>query len=196
MRDRGLFLGRAFVSRVCSVLFSALLAATMTVGLGACRAGLPQQQFGAPDVISTKDDEKAILDAMKKQLKSIKPKGEFYEHLFKRFSCKMADDVKVDGDVATLNVKVSNVNFETAFNAAYDAVGSGEMVSSLGELYREERDPEMYEAMYEELYKAIDASEDIVTTDLTLRFVKRDNAWGLDEKSAQEFAEAALPGLG
>ncbi|MBR3318222.1 MAG: hypothetical protein IKG21_10445 [Atopobiaceae bacterium] len=195
MRKRTLLGGRMLVVRACNLLLSALLAVFVTFGLSACRAGLPQQQFGAPEAISTKDDEKAIRDAMEKQLKAIEPKEEFHEHLLKRFSCKMANKVKVERDVATLDVKVSNVNLEAAFNAAYEAVGLDEMVSSLGELYREERDPEMYDAMYQELYKAIDASEDVVTTELTLHFTKHDNTWELDEKSAQEFAAAALPGL-
>lgn len=45
------------------------------------------------------------------------------------------------------------------------------------------------------LYGHVDECEDVVETDVTLRYTKRENEWTLDESALEQFVAAAYAGL-
>ena len=144
---------------------------------------------------STEADEKVIRKAAKDAVAEIEAETELEEHLLSRFECELGK-VVVTGDHATLEAHVSNVDLPAALKEAFDEVSmDAETIDSVGELYREGTDEELTDAFVDVLYQHLDDCTDLVETDVTLRFTKRDNEWKLDEGSAEEFATAAYAGL-
>lgn len=165
----------------------------LAVALGGCGTGSSSQDYDAPDPITVEADKQAIADATQEQMDAIKPEGTAEKHLLKHFSCKIVGEVQVEGTSATLDVEVSNVDVEKALESAGVELRAEDVVATLGEMYREERDEEMEEMLLDEAYEAIDACDEVVTTKLTLRYSKKGDVWTLDDDSAEEFADAVFP---
>ncbi len=144
---------------------------------------------------STEEDEKAILEATEEAIAGIEVETELEEHLLARFECELGE-VDVEGNRATLEAHVSNADLPTALSEALGEFSDNEdIISSLGELYREGTDEELTDAFLDVLYGHVDECEDVVETDVTLRYTKRENEWTLDESSLEQFVAAAYAGL-
>ena len=176
-------------------LLLALVLLLAIVGMVTVR-GVQTREVAAPQVSSTEADERVIREAAEAAVDSIAPVDELEEHLLAKFSCEVDEQVSVDGDDATCVVHVTNANLPQALEEAYDELGTdASTIASLGDLYQDGTDDEFYAHMLEVIYRHIDECEDMVEQDVELRFAKADNAWSLDEKSAEEFARAAYADL-
>ena len=172
------------MQRLLASIACSLLALTLLVGW--------QRESPTP---STEKDEQAIREATERELASLEPTSDLEKHLLGHLSCATGK-VEVKGDVATLVVSVTNTDLPKAIAKAQEDVVSPEKLDTLGELYRAERDPELYEDVLQLVYACIDESKDTVTKDVTLVFARHEgDEWVLDEKCDEEFAKAAYAGL-
>lgn len=170
-----------FVALICGLILSCMLVA--------CDAG---EQVDS--VQTTELDERAIVAATQEEIDSIKPTSDFEKHLLKQVSFEVGD-VHVEGDAATLDVRVTNVDVSKAVKDACKDLGEGDEVARIGDLYREDDINALDDAVMEVICDHIDHSTDKVTQNVVLHLTKKDNTWSLDKGSAEEFAHAVYPGL-
>ncbi len=143
----------------------------------------------SPEAVS-----EVIRSATEQELAAFEPQSELEKHLFGHLTFDL-EPVEVNENDATEVVHVSNVDLGKAIERANAAVTEGEQVESLGELYQQQEDGQLYDEVRNILYRQIDESKDVVKTDVKLHFKRTGNDWELDETSAQEVANAAFAGL-
>lgn len=139
-------------------------------------------------------DKQAIVEAGESAFAGIQPSTEFEKHLLKSFSYKIGD-ATINGNEATLNVRVSNVDLGKAIDAAYKDLGKDENIESIGQIYRTDEASNIESAIMDVIYDHIDNSKDKVSKNLELHLSKKDNEWTLDADSAKECADAIYAGL-
>ena len=170
----------------------ALCVLLLVVALAGC--GQTSPRVSEPP--STELDEKAILDATEEAIDDIAPTTDLDEHLLARLKCEVKGVKVGKGGKATATVHVSNVDLGQALEDAYAEFGEdADKVASIGELYREGTDDELWSELIDVLYKHIDSCKKLKETDVDLKFHMVEGSWSLDEDSAADFAHAAYPGL-
>ena len=121
---------------------------------------------------------------------------EFFRNMFKRLDYTI-DDVQVEGDTATVTMTVTNADLAAAMEAASDTVGNNP------EAYMEGVDTTdadavmkaLMSALFNEMYTVLDATDDLVTSEITINLTKTDGVWDIDESSVNDFVSAMYGGM-
>ena len=118
---------------------------------------------------------------------------EFLTHSFGHFDYAI-NSVTIDGDTATVSVSLTNANMESALEAAGTALTESDQDFS-EVLSSEDGIKQFMQLYFDEFYKQMDASEDLVTTDAEIRLNKVDGTWTLDETDIEKVYSAMYGGI-
>lgn len=118
---------------------------------------------------------------------------EFLGHSFKHFDYTI-NDVTVDGDTASANLTLTN----TDLGAVVEDV-TNDITTNIDDysdvLSGENGQKEFMKIFFNKIYEALDASEETVSTDATLRLNKVDGEWEVDDSSLDAVVSAMYGGL-
>jgi hypothetical protein len=185
--------------------FACLLVMFVACGLVACggqsdeqaiRSGISAEldNFKNP----TKESLSKIIDENDSSVSEIKSYGidpyEFIAHCFKSFDYKVGD-VKVNGNEATANVSVTNVDISKAFQKASERADTDEGTAKMTDILLAEGQNGVVKQLFAWFYEAVDAETSTVTTDVSLKVNKGgDGKWQVDQNSLNDLVNAAYGG--
>lgn len=118
---------------------------------------------------------------------------DFLGHLFKHFDYKIGE-VKVDGNTATVQVTLTNVDVAKIVKGASDEYMSSKSQEELLDLYAQGGENAIMQDVFKAVYEKLDSATDTKSTDVTLKLTKSDNEWSLDSQSEDDLVNAAFGG--
>ena len=119
---------------------------------------------------------------------------EMLQHLFGKFDYTI-DSVKVDGDTATAQLTLTNIDLEKAITSFTNDMGNdAEFTSQLISAYQSGGEAAMYELVFDKMYEYIDNSDELVTSEAELKLTKANGQWQIDENSEVEMISAMYGG--
>lgn len=119
---------------------------------------------------------------------------DLFAHAFRHFDYKVGD-VAVNGDKATVQATLANASLEQAFARVFESMEQdADFAGKLIEEAMSGDGQEVYGMICERLFEELDGSDDIVSTDLTIRLTKANGEWSVDEDSMDEVVGAMLGG--
>ena len=119
--------------------------------------------------------------------------NEFLVHSFGHFDYAI-NSVNVDGDKATVALSLTNANMQSALENASNALSeNSDQYADL--LTADDAVKQLMKLYFEEYYKQMDASEDLVTTDVDLKLTKGDDGWEIDQDGIEAVYSAMYGGV-
>ena len=124
--------------------------------------------------------------------------GEFANHMFANYKYTIGD-IKVDGDTATADVSVTNVDIQKVFQKVFDDIANDqewakEVLRASAANDRDEAIAKTTQTLVDKFYQAIDNSKDQTTTDVTIHLTKTGNEWTIDTNDQEGLLAAMLGG--
>lgn len=116
---------------------------------------------------------------------------EFCSHVFGSMTYTI-DEVDVDGDEATAQLTITNKNVADAIQQAAEEYTSGDKLSEALELYASGGEDALAKAVLQEFYTILDASDETMTSSVTLGLTKTDNEWDIDDSSIEDLLNAVM----
>lgn len=195
-KHRGIF-------RALATATSCLLALALAVGLSGC--GNNDEELIRTSVTEvmevfknpTPENLQEYIDDTDVDTSELEQYGidlnEFLVHCFKHFDYTI-NDVKIDGDTATVDVTVTNADVQKAMEEATNAV-MGNLNNYSDLLTAEDGEQQFMKIFFDEVYQQLDASEELVTNDTTLKLNKTDGEWDVDKEALDDVVSAMYGGL-
>ena len=196
---------RKTIFKVCRLALAVALAIGATVGLSACKSDEQEIRASVETMLNafknpTKENLSPYMSEADKDSaaqEQLKESGiDFYEflaHALKHFDYKI-NEVKVEGNTATVKLDITNTNIRKAMAAARSDVSNMNDEESM-QLYQNGDTNALIKKLMESLYKHLDESTDLVTTSVELKMNKENGTWTADEGSLNEFV-GAVYGVG
>lgn len=119
---------------------------------------------------------------------------EMLAHLLSKFDYSVGD-ISVEGNTATAQVTVTNVDIPAAMQAATDTMGTPETSERLAEIYNANDDQALMQAVIQIIYDAVDSTEGVVSTDTELTLTNTKGTWTIDQASLDELISGIYGGL-
>ncbi|MBP3884020.1 MAG: hypothetical protein J6D54_03655 [Olsenella sp.] len=186
--------------------FACLLVMFVACGVTACsgqgdeqviRSGISAEldTFKNP----TKESLSKVIGENDSSIEEIKSYGvdpyEFLAHCFKSFDYKIGDIKVSNGNEATANVSVTNVDISKAMQKTSERADSADGTAKLAEVYAAEGQNGALRQFFTWFYECIDAETSTVTTDVSIKATKTsDGKWELDDSSLDALVSAAYGG--
>ena len=194
---------RTGLLRILTTMLGCVLAFGLVIGLAGCEKSNDEEQIRSAvsqvmDAFKnpTKENLKQFVDASDVNLDELEQYGvdiyEFLGHCFSHFDYKI-NEVKVEKDGATASLSLTNADLGKAMQAAQE-----EYMANLDYTAIQNSDNpqlEVAKGLFAKIYEKLDASEDLVTTDATLKLTKVNGEWKLDEQSVNEVVSAMYGGI-
>ena len=198
---------RTTIKKIATVL----LACVMTIGLGVaivgCSGGQSDEQAIKAELDKelgmlknpTEENLKALLGDKISQLDQVKAMGvdpiELIQHMFAKFDYSVGD-VKVDGDIATAKLTLTNVDLQSVMNDVQSNMTSdSEFMAKVTEAASSGDMTKVYPLVFEKMYAGIDASDKLVTSDVEMKLDKKDGQWTVNEDNMSEIVSSMYGGL-
>lgn len=197
---------KPLAKRITAVFAMAVLAAGLCFTLAACGGSANSDEqliktslSNTLDAFKTPTEESLspyIDDATKSQLDAMGIDSvEMCEHLFKHFDYTI-DDVKVDGDKGVVTITVQNVDMTKVMDdVTNEMYADTEFITQVQSVMQSQGQQAAYGLIYDRLYAAIDASQDLVTNQAQINVVKTNGAWDVDDSSMSEFVSMVYGGM-
>ena len=116
-------------------------------------------------------------------------------HLLSKFDYAVGE-IAVDGDSATAEVTVTNVDLRKASETLQGEIADDPQFLANLIAKGAQKDAEgIYALILEKLYDAIDDTADTASANATLKLEKRDGAWTVDDDSISELVSKSFDGL-
>lgn len=189
---------RNMVRRVCQLVFTALIVIGVSVGLSACKSDDQMARDSAETMLRafknpTEESMRPYMSNAKtaiiSQIESYNiDVYEFLGHVFKHFDYEI-NNVKVEGDTATVEASFTNVSLTDAFAAASIDYQSTD-TTTLAQIYQESSAAGLEKKLMELLYKRLDEASDLTPTKATIKLAKEGGSWKVDDGSVQDFASS------
>ena len=120
---------------------------------------------------------------------------EFFGHAFKNFDYQLGD-IAVDGDKATVAVKVQNTDVSKVARGVIDKVQNDESIAAEVQKIAEKGDQaEVMKFVFSLIYEELDATTETATTDVQLTLTKTNNEWRIDEDSFYTMVNGMYGGM-
>ena len=195
--------------RVTAIIVALAMSAGLCLGLAACSGGSATSD---EDLIKaeldkglsalknpTEESLKTLLGDDMSSLDSIKEMGidpiEMLQHLFSKFNYTIGD-ITVDGDTATAQVTMENVDVQTVMNETMANLQNDEdFIAKVSEAYASGNQEDMYKLIFDKVYEAVEASDKIVSNTVDLKLEKKDGQWTLDEEASKALVSSLYGGL-
>lgn len=193
------------ILKACQLALAVALAIGMSVGLSACRSDEQEIRANVETMLNafknpTKENLSPYMSEADKDSATVEQLNEFgvdfYEflaHSLKHFDYRI-NEVKVEGDKATVKLDITNANINSAMEAARAEISNMSREES-ERLYQEGGMNALIKKLIESLYKKLDESTDLVTTSMELKMNKENGTWTVDEGSLNELV-GAVYGVG
>lgn len=194
---------RSGLLRILTTMLGCVLAFGLVVGLNGCgkqndeeliRAAVAEvmDAFKSP----TKENLKQFVDESEVDLSELDQYGidiyEFLQHSFAHFDYTI-NEVKVDGNNATASLSLTNADLNKALTAAQEEYMAEIDYEAL--MSSDDPEKEVAQQLFAKVYQKLDESEDLVTTDATLKLTKEDGEWKLDEDSVNAVVSGMYGGM-
>ncbi len=189
--------------RAITTIVSCVLAFGLAVGLNGCgkndeeliRASVSEVMdvFKNP----TKENLQKFVNEDEMDLSTLEEYDidiyEFLGHSFKHFDYKV-NKVTVDGDTASADLTLTNADLGSVVEDA-----TAEMTEHIDEyadvINGDNGRNEFMKIFFNKIYEKLDASEETVSTDATLRLNKVDGEWEVDDSSMDAVVSAMYGGI-
>ena len=198
---------KRFANRVTAVVVTLALAVGLGFSLAACSSSSNDKDLITKGITEMLDNFKNPTEASlsqyvagnEAQLAQLEAYGvdyvELFQHLFKHFDYTI-NDVQINGDKAVVkmtveNINVSNVMNNTSNSMATDAAFQQEVQSA----YQSGGEQAAMKLVFDKLYADMDASTDIVKSDVELTCTKKNGQWEPDEASVNELVSKVYGGM-
>lgn len=197
------------MKRAMIVLATVVMSVGLCFGLAACGGGAANndEQLIKSELDKafstlknpTEESIKELTGGDLSSLDEIKQYGvepvEMLKHFFSKFDYTI-DGVKVDGDKATASVTITNIDFESVLNkTAADLQNNQEFMTQAAAAYASGGQEAMYKFIFEEVYKAIDNSNDLTTNSVDIALEKKDGTWDFSEQGQKDLVSAMFGGF-
>ncbi|MDO4403635.1 MAG: hypothetical protein Q4C09_01235 [Atopobiaceae bacterium] len=189
-------------------LFCSVLAFGLAMSLAGCGKAVPKvdEEKAVRDAIAevmdafkdpSQESLKELVEESDTDLSELENYGidiyEFIGHCLKRFDYTI-NSVTVDGDTAKAELTVTNVDINTAVEEAGNEISSD--MESYSELLQGDDGMKAFMQVYfQKVYEKIDASDKMITTDVTLNLTKKDGKWDVDEESVDALVSGMYGGI-
>lgn len=189
--------------RAITTIVSCVLALGLAVGLNGCgkndeeliRASVAEvmDTFKNP----TKENIQEFINEDELDLSAIEEYDidiyEFLEHSFKHFDYTI-NDVVVDGDTATASLTLTNADLGAVIEDATTEIT--ENIEDYQDIINGENGRnEFMKVFFNKIYEKLDATEETVSNDATLKLKKVDGEWEVDDSSMNEVISAMYGGV-
>jgi len=190
------------VKRAATLVLSMLLAIGATFAIAGCSAANDEQVIR--DGITAQLDmfknptkeslEPLMAEVDPSKLELFESYGidfyEFFEHAFGKFDYKVGD-IKVDGNTAVADVTVTSINVDSVIADVSDKAKNDKKISAEIQKIAESGDQaKVMQYVIGLIYDSMDATTDVVTTDMKIKLVKEGNAWDFDKDSLAELTSS------
>lgn len=186
------------IRRACQLVLAALVIIGVSVGLSACKSDDQMARdsveamlkaFKSPSEESMRPYMSNAKTTITRQIESYNiDVYEFLGHVFKHFDYEI-NNVKVEGDTATVEASFTNASLTDAFAAANTDYQSTD-TATLAQIYQESGADGLEKKLMELLYKRLDEASDRTPTKATIKLTKEGGSWKVDDGSIQDFASS------
>lgn len=189
--------------RAITTIVSCVLALGLAVGLNGCgkndeeliRASVSEVMdvFKNP----TKENLQKFVNEDEMDLSTLEEYDidiyEFLGHSFKHFDYKI-NEVTVDGDTASADLTLTNADLGSVVEDATAEIT--EHIDEYADVINGDNGRnEFMKIFFNKIYEKLDASEETVSTDATLRLNKVDGEWEVDDSSIDTVVSAMYGGI-
>lgn len=186
----------------------AVLACCFAFGLSACGQNeaeavrsVTEYCLSIPTTISPEKLEGQFGNSGSSVLENFEELGldfsEFASHMFANYDYTIGD-ITVDGNTATADVSITNINIKNAFQKVFDDLTDDqEWSKTILQTYagnQDETTAEFTKAIITKFSQTIDGSKDLTTTDMTIHLTKANNEWTIDESDEETLLAAMFGG--
>ncbi len=187
----------------------ALVASFVTLGLSlalvGCGKKVNEEEIIRQAVTETMDifknpTEEALAEVLKDADSSLEVLDEYgidiYEfmgHCFRNFDYSIGE-ISIDGDVATAELTVTNTDLQSAIETASDDI-TNNYDEYLGVVLGDDGERQFMQLFFQKVYEQMDATDETVTNDVTLKLKKEDGVWDVDDSGVDAVVSAMFGGL-
>lgn len=120
---------------------------------------------------------------------------EMMRHLFTHFDYEIGD-IAVNEDSATVDLTVTNANLQSITSEMTANIQNDTEFVEQARQYITNDDMKGYmQLFFSKLYQAIDESDDLVTSDMQIKFTNTNGEWDIDQSSMDEFVSKVFGGF-
>ena len=198
---------RSFWHRFVMLFAASILAISATSALGGC-AGTSDEDVIRSGVTQTLDALKNptkenlapyIGELDSAQAQQLEAYGldiyEFFGHAFRHFDYQLGD-ITIDGDKATVDVKIENIDVSKVARNVIDKVQNDESVAAeVQKITQSGKQEDVMKFIFSMIYEELDATTETVTNDTQLTLSKTGNEWRIDEDSFFALVDSIYGGL-
>lgn len=198
---------KRFANRVTAVVVTLALAVGLGFSLAACSSSSNDKDLITKGITEMLDNFKNPTEASlsqyvagnEAQLAQLEAYGvdyvELFQHLFKHFDYTI-NDVQINGDKAVVKMTVENINVANVMNETTASLQNDpEFVSAVQSAYLSDGEQAAMKLVFDKLYADMDASTDIVKSDVELTCTKKNGQWEPDEASVNELVSKVYGGM-
>ncbi len=187
----------------------ALVASFVTLGLSlalvGCGKKANEEEIIRQAVTETMDifknpTEEALAEVLKDADSSLEVLDEYgidiYEfmgHCFRNFDYSIGE-ISIDGDVATAELTVTNTDLQAAIETASDDI-TNNYDEYLDVVLGDDGERQFMQLFFQKVYEQMDATDETVTNDVTLKLKKEDGVWDVDDSGVDAVVSAMFGGL-
>ena len=198
---------KRFANRVTAVVVTLALAVGLGFSLAACSSSSNDKDLitkGITEMLDnfknpTKESLSQYVAGNEAQLAQLEAYGidyvELFQHLFKHFDYTI-NDVQVNGDKAVVKMTVENINVSNVMNNTSNSMETDTAFQQeVQSAYLSGGEQAAMKLVFDKLYADMDASTDIVKSDVELTCTKKNGQWEPDEASVNELVSKVYGGL-
>lgn len=120
---------------------------------------------------------------------------EMLKHFFGHFEYNI-DSVKVDGDKGVATVTITNADFQAVMNDVMNSLQNDqEFMTAAVAAYQSGNEQDLYKLIFDKLFKAIDETDQLVTTTTDFQLEKKDGVWDFTEEGQQALMSSMFGGM-
>ena len=199
------FLSKHFVTTVTAAILTCCLA----FGLSACGGNeadavrsATENALGTPTTMNSEKLKGQFGEAGSSVLENFNEldldTGEFASHMFANYKYNIGD-VKVNGNTATADVSITNVDIEKVFQKVFDNITNDQewiksILHAASMSNQDEAIAKVTMALVDKFYQTMDNSKDLTTTNVTAHLTKTNNEWTIDANDQEALLAAMLGG--
>lgn len=198
---------KRFANRVTAVVVTLALAVGLGFSLAACSSSSNDKDLitkGITEMLDnfknpTKESLSQYVAGNEAQLAQLEAYGidyvELFQHLFKHFDYTI-NDVQVNGDKAVVKMTVENINVSNVMNNTENSMSTDTAFQQeVQSAYLSGGEQAAMKLVFDKLYADMDASTDIVKSDVELTCTKKNGQWEPDEASVNELVSKVYGGM-
>ena len=200
---------RFLSKRFATTVTAAILACCLAFGLSACGSNeadairsATENALGTPTTMSSEKLKGQFGESGSSVLESFNElspdASEFANHMFANYKYNIGD-IKVNGNTATVDVSITNVDIEKVFQKVFDDIANDRewlksVLHATSVSNQDEAIAKVTKALVDKFFQTMDNSKDLTTTNVTAHLTKTINEWTIDANDQEALLAAMLGG--